>query len=227
MSSASPKASKAQEPTMEDILASIRRIIADEQAAPPADEPEEDAFEAPAAKATPASDGPNDQSAVDDMFDNLSFDEDDAEEDEEEVLDLGKVAEPILRTPDDLKLEHEDIDFREAVEEEEPEPEPEEDPFEEEEDFDEPEPAYVPPPMPPPPPRPRFEERLVSDATDAAVGGSFNLLAHAVLTNQGRTLDDLVKEMLRPMLKDWLDDNLPTIVERLVRAEIERVSRGR
>jgi cell pole-organizing protein PopZ len=33
--------------------------------------------------------------------------------------------------------------------------------------------------------------------------------------------------MLRPMLKVWLDDNLPGLVERLVRAEIERVSRGR
>jgi cell pole-organizing protein PopZ len=42
-----------------------------------------------------------------------------------------------------------------------------------------------------------------------------------------RTLEDLVREMLKPMLKAWLDDNLPNIVERLVRAEIERVSRGR
>jgi cell pole-organizing protein PopZ len=41
-----------------------------------------------------------------------------------------------------------------------------------------------------------------------------------------RTLEDLVREMLRPMLKVWLDDNLPGMVERLVRAEIERVSRG-
>ncbi len=42
-----------------------------------------------------------------------------------------------------------------------------------------------------------------------------------------RTLEDLVKEMLRPMLKSWLDDNLPGLVERIVKAEIERVSRGR
>jgi cell pole-organizing protein PopZ len=70
------------------------------------------------------------------------------------------------------------------------------------------------------------EERLISQATDAAVGSAFNALAHTVLSNNGRTLDDLVKEMLRPMLKVWLDDNLPTIVERLVRSEIERVSRG-
>ena len=41
------------------------------------------------------------------------------------------------------------------------------------------------------------------------------------------TDEDLVKEMLRPMLKSWLDENLPPMVERLVRQEIERVSRGR
>jgi cell pole-organizing protein PopZ len=48
-----------------------------------------------------------------------------------------------------------------------------------------------------------------------------------VLVQNARTLEDLVREMLRPMLKAWLDDNLPGMVERLVRAEIERVSRGR
>ena len=47
-----------------------------------------------------------------------------------------------------------------------------------------------------------------------------------MLSNNARTLEDLVKEMLRPMLKSWLDDNLPGMVERIVKAEIERVSRG-
>jgi uncharacterized protein len=37
----------------------------------------------------------------------------------------------------------------------------------------------------------------------------------------------LVREMLRPLLKAWLDENLPGMVERLVRSEIERVARGR
>jgi cell pole-organizing protein PopZ len=41
-----------------------------------------------------------------------------------------------------------------------------------------------------------------------------------------RTLEDLTREMLLPMLKEWLDENLPTIVDRLVRAEIDRVSRS-
>ena len=69
--------------------------------------------------------------------------------------------------------------------------------------------------------------RLISSATSAAVNSAFNTLAQTVLMQNARTLEDLVREMLRPMLKSWLDDNLPGMVERLVRAEIERVSRGR
>jgi cell pole-organizing protein PopZ len=68
---------------------------------------------------------------------------------------------------------------------------------------------------------------LLSQPSAAAVDSAFNTLAHTVLVQNARTLEDLVKEMLRPMLKSWLDDNLPGLVERLVRAEIERVSRGR
>ena len=70
-------------------------------------------------------------------------------------------------------------------------------------------------------------EQLLSSATSAAVDSAFNTLAQTVLVQNARTLEDLVREMLRPMLKTWLDDNLPGMVERLVRAEIERVSRGR
>jgi len=68
---------------------------------------------------------------------------------------------------------------------------------------------------------------LLSQQTSAAVDSAFNTLAQTVLVQNARTLEDLVREMLRPMLKSWLDDNLPGLVERLVRAEIERVSRGR
>jgi cell pole-organizing protein PopZ len=71
------------------------------------------------------------------------------------------------------------------------------------------------------------ENGLVSSSTSAAVESAFNTLAETVLVQNGRTLEDLVRELLRPMLKTWLDDNLPNLVERLVRAEIERVSRGR
>jgi cell pole-organizing protein PopZ len=108
---------------------------------------------------------------------------------------------------------------------------------------------FAEPPGPPPapePPRPaprafeqRVRERVVEDVapvltrplmshnTVTAVDSAFNALAQTVLSNNARTLEDLVKEMLRPMLKTWLDDNLPNMVEKIVRAEIERVSRGR
>ncbi len=80
-------------------------------------------------------------------------------------------------------------------------------------------------PMPPMPPMP--EHPIISSATAAAVDSAFNALAHTVLVQNAKTLEDLVKEMLRPMLQHWLDNNLPTLVERLVRQEIERVARGR
>jgi uncharacterized protein len=71
------------------------------------------------------------------------------------------------------------------------------------------------------------EDGLLSPRTTAAVDLAFNTLAQTVLVQNSRTLEELVREMLKPMLKAWLDDNLPGLVERLVRAEIERVSRGR
>ena len=71
------------------------------------------------------------------------------------------------------------------------------------------------------------ERTLMSASTSAAVDSAFNALAQTVLVQNARTLEDLVREMLRPMLKSWLDDNLPGMVERIVKAEIERVSRGR
>ena len=70
-------------------------------------------------------------------------------------------------------------------------------------------------------------QQILSGSTVSAVESAFNALANTVLSNNARTLEDLVKEMLRPMLKSWLDDNLPNLVERIVKAEIERVSRGR
>ncbi len=84
---------------------------------------------------------------------------------------------------------------------------------------------YDEPPRQAPPPA--FDRSMISTNTSAAVDSAFNTLAHTVLVQNARTLEDLVREMLRPMLKAWLDDNLPSMVERIVRAEIERVSRGR
>ncbi len=67
---------------------------------------------------------------------------------------------------------------------------------------------------------------LLSPAVDAAVTAAFESLGDLVLPTHERTVEDLVKEILRPMLKSWLDENLPQIVERLVRQEIERISRN-
>jgi uncharacterized protein len=86
---------------------------------------------------------------------------------------------------------------------------------------------YEPDPVPPPRHALFGGDSLISSATSSAVDSAFNTLAQTVLVQNARTLEDLVREMLRPMLKSWLDDNLPGLVERLVRAEIERVSRGR
>ncbi|WP_238122576.1 MULTISPECIES: PopZ family protein [unclassified Xanthobacter] len=68
---------------------------------------------------------------------------------------------------------------------------------------------------------------LLSPAVDAAVSAAFRSLGDLVLPQQERTIEDLVKEILRPMLKAWLDENLSGIVERAVRAEIERVTSNR
>ena len=67
---------------------------------------------------------------------------------------------------------------------------------------------------------------LTSPGTDAAVSASFQSLAQTVMLNNTAMIESMTREMLRPMLKTWLDDNLPVMVERLVRAEIERVARG-
>jgi cell pole-organizing protein PopZ len=74
----------------------------------------------------------------------------------------------------------------------------------------------------PPPPRP-----LMSPRSDAAVASAFQQLTTKMLAGSTRNMEELVEEMLRPMLRNWLDTNLPPLVERLVREEIERVSRGR
>lgn len=71
------------------------------------------------------------------------------------------------------------------------------------------------------------QRALISPAVGARVAASFDDLSHAVTKGPSRSFDDIAEEMLRPMLQQWMDDNLPTLVERLVREEIERVARGR
>lgn len=67
---------------------------------------------------------------------------------------------------------------------------------------------------------------IVSPAVGAQVARSFDDLAQALDAGPRRSFDEIAQDMLRPMLQEWLDDNLPTLVERLVREEIERVARG-
>ena len=67
---------------------------------------------------------------------------------------------------------------------------------------------------------------ILSDLADASVASSFQSLATTVFLQNSGFVEQSVRDMLRPLLKQWLDEHLPTIVERLVRAEIERVARG-
>jgi uncharacterized protein DUF2497 len=61
---------------------------------------------------------------------------------------------------------------------------------------------------------------MVSEAVDAAVG----MLAQTERPHGGRTIEGLVTEIIRPMLKTWLDDNLPALAERLVRGQASLVT---
>jgi cell pole-organizing protein PopZ len=201
---------KAQEPSMEEILASIRRIIADDdsnkpaqrapdppKAEPPPVAPPPSIFAAPQAPAPPPPPPrvePEPRPVVIEQPNPLAESAD--------ILDLTESMasapppppEPSAPPPQFRTIDgRSDVSFDDAGERD---PAPE-------------------------------ERRLISNATSAAVDSAFNSLAQTVLMQNARTLEDLVREMLRPMLKTWLDDNLPGMVERLVRAEIERVSRGR
>lgn len=168
------------EPSMEEILASIRRIIA------------EDGDAAPGAAAAAAAPAQPVEPHVDEILELTEVVEDDGS-----VVPFGSKAasEPRPMTESAFDLEEE----------------------------------------PPPPPPPRVEaldrDRLVSDATAAA---SVAALSHLVARGQrdelpmgaaGRTLEDIVRELIRPMLKSWLDDKLPFIVERIVQEEIARLVR--
>jgi cell pole-organizing protein PopZ len=94
--------------------------------------------------------------------------------------------------------------------------------------------------MPQPSVEPRAESSLVGPAVAGAATSAFARLNQAVqdsvpppaapdpgpaMSGNGKTVEDLVKEMLRPMLKEWLDRNLPPMVERYVEREIVRLTR--
>ncbi|RWL17848.1 MAG: DUF2497 domain-containing protein [Mesorhizobium sp.] len=73
---------------------------------------------------------------------------------------------------------------------------------------------------------PSSRPAILSEHTGRQVAAAFGELSDAFASRSKKTFDEMAEEMLRPMLQDWLDNNLPTLVERLVREEIERVARG-
>jgi cell pole-organizing protein PopZ len=223
---------------MEEILASIRRIIADDDTAKPAPPPAPAAPPPPAAAPpprpaalpprVPAPPAPPPRPAPPPAPAALNQDDIDA------MMARPDTTADVAASPDEvLELTEQMAAQVEQVEEDPPsfqtidgqsdvvftdppaQPEP-------------PPPRMVEEPRRQPLPQPSIHERtLMSANTSAAVDSAFNALAQTVLVQNARTLEDLVREMLRPLLKGWLDDNLPGMVERIVKAEIERVSRGR
>jgi len=209
---------------MEEILASIRRIIADDdttKAPPKAVEPLPQVFQR-AAEPPPASpaigpaaglppDPPTRPHEIDAMLSSLNTAPPPPQA-EPPASDVFELTESMATTPEPASGGFRTIDGQSDVFFEERMAEPEQAPQFARADRGR---AALEP------------DALISTATTAAVDSAFNTLAHTVLVQNARTLEDLVREMLRPLLKTWLDDNLPGLVERLVRAEIERVSRGR
>jgi cell pole-organizing protein PopZ len=183
---------------MEEILASIRRIISE------GDEPAGEAADAPAGAAAAAA-----AAAVPD----------------DDVLELSEAMMEAAPAASDAPLDQSSIDdlmiFDRA-----PEPEPEMAP--------EPEPMEMFEQAPAPIAETAFRasayqpvEGLVSaEATSAALGALSKLhMAIPVYTGPEATLETVVKDLLRPMLKQWLEDNLPAIVEAKVEAEVARIAR--
>lgn len=183
----------SQEPTMEEILASIRRIISEDEA--PA---QDTGLPIPEAEPEPVAAKAHE----------ISFPE------PEPLGRSGSAAAPELPEDDDdgdLELTqrvetHGDLDF---VAPEAPDA-----------------PAAVEPDIGPPPPV--ATDALVSDHTAQIAASAFGQLsANILMPRSDRTLEDVVRELLRPMLQQWLDDNLPGIVQQAVQAEVERIARVR
>jgi hypothetical protein len=180
----------SQEPTMEEILASIRRIISEDDAPPaegeeaaPAEEPVAAAAvepePQPQPEAEPAAAEPEPVAAAEPAP---------APPVEEEALELTEKVET-----------HGDLDVF---------------PTTAAEPASEPAPASL--------------ENLVSERASTAAASAFGALSAAITMPRGdRTLEDVVRELLRPLLQQWLDDNLPAIVQQTVEAEVERIARGR
>jgi cell pole-organizing protein PopZ len=175
----------SQEPSMEEILSSIRRIIADEDTSPP---PAARAASASPASADPGGDG-----------------------EDEEVLELTEVVEPPraeVQPPVPPAAAHRPS-FMER-------------------------PAHTEPPARSPAmAATQASDSLISPGTATASTNAMAKLARAGLTEPREngtgfselTVEKLLRDLLTPMLKDWLDQNLPAIVERVVEQEVKKLAR--
>jgi cell pole-organizing protein PopZ len=232
-----------KEPSMDEILSSIRQIIADDDAA---GAPRRPAIQAapPPMQAAPAR--PLAETIERDLSDMLDDIEPltlsptqivEAAEADGEAAPGGFSFDAILAdtTRDEAPaepmprlVEPEDVAFDAGDEDE-----------EEETGL----PAFAPPEPPAAPARPQasiaqaaplpdpslsgdIADQLLEPATQAAVRSSITRLNGMGLGNSGATIESLMRDMLRPMLKEWLDENLPSVVERMVEKEISRISRG-
>ncbi|WP_373005413.1 DUF2497 domain-containing protein [Hyphomonas sp.] len=222
-----------KEPTMEEILASIRKIISEDDASTTRRPG------APAAVRAEAVAESHDAELSD--FSETAFDA--AEEDiDEAMFDVG--SDDNYETVDaaDESDEAESfeglLDAARAVDQPEPAPifrhQPEPAPV-----FQQaPEPAPRPAPQPAPRPQShaptetdmpasaRYQNTvLTDDKTSDAAAGSLGKLMSKMDTGSDNTIEGLVRELLKPMIKEWLDTNLPGIVEEKVEAEVQRIAR--
>jgi hypothetical protein len=183
-----------QEPTMEEILASIRRIISEDDA--PAEG--EASAEAGPAAAAPSAPAPAAFEPAPDL-DIPVADPPPLDMGGEEVLELTERVDEPAEPIDPLDIS--DLEVIEPL-------------------------ARSEAPLDLPPLG--DDEHLVGDPAAWSAASHFEKLERGILMPAaGRTLEDVVRELLRPMMKAWLDDNLPSIVEQQVAAEIERVARLR
>ncbi|MEI9964008.1 MAG: DUF2497 domain-containing protein [Caulobacteraceae bacterium] len=183
---------------MEEILASIRRIISEDDAP---------AAAAPAAP-TPA---PAPAPVVEPEPERLVAAEPPSlADDDDGVLELTDRVEPApAPAPPPEPEPRADLDFRLPPREPEPRPAP---------SFREEAPVWP----------ARSDEPLVSGSAAEQASTAFSQLARSLAMPQGgRSLEDVVQELLRPLLKEWLDAHLADIVQAKVEAEVERIARGR
>ncbi|HEY2659616.1 MAG TPA: DUF2497 domain-containing protein [Caulobacteraceae bacterium] len=175
----------APEPTMEEILASIRRIISEDEPPPSASASEEE----PEPELTPGAPPP-------------VVEQEDVLELTDPVRDHGSPLETIG-----------DLDILPAHTPVAPAPIAA---------------APVAAPSPASYESPFDEEPLVGDrAADSAASAFGSLAHHVTMPAEGRVLEDVVRELLRPMLKTWLDTHLPGIVQAKVDEEVARIARRR